>query len=227
MRHTITLSLLVLLIIPATLWAEDQLTSIPMPDPRISEWLSFVLFLPVGFGISFQLPLVMLFLQRIGLITVEMYLSKWRIAILVIFVIRTQARPWRSWPHPALAANSLGIVAVALALPYTPLGAWVGFVPPPLPMLLRWPRSPPSISQSPNRRTSGSSHGRRRESGARRRGPHAGPRARRFPSSQPPGGRGPSTGVRRGGVSPPSYGSPRPEAAIRFASGVPARRPGR
>ena len=37
MRHMITLSLLVLLIIPATLWAEDQLTSIPMPDPRISE----------------------------------------------------------------------------------------------------------------------------------------------------------------------------------------------
>lgn len=37
MRHTITLSLLVLLIIPATLWAEDLLTSIPMPDPRISE----------------------------------------------------------------------------------------------------------------------------------------------------------------------------------------------
>jgi sec-independent protein translocase protein TatC len=56
------------------------------PDPRISEWLSFVLFLPLGFGISFQLPLVMLFLHRIGVITVESYLSKWRIAILVIFV---------------------------------------------------------------------------------------------------------------------------------------------
>jgi sec-independent protein translocase protein TatC len=56
------------------------------PDPRISEWLGFVLFLPVGFGISFQLPLVMLFLHRIGIFTVESYLKKWRIAILVIFV---------------------------------------------------------------------------------------------------------------------------------------------
>ena len=36
-------------------------------DPRISEWLSFVLVLPLGFGISFQLPLVMLFLERIGI----------------------------------------------------------------------------------------------------------------------------------------------------------------
>ena len=36
------------------------------PDPRISEWLSFVIMMPLMFGISFQLPLVMLFLERIG-----------------------------------------------------------------------------------------------------------------------------------------------------------------
>jgi len=57
------------------------------PDPRISEWLSFVLILPLGFGISFQLPLVMLFLDRIGVFSVRVYLEKWRVAILVIFVI--------------------------------------------------------------------------------------------------------------------------------------------
>jgi hypothetical protein len=40
MSRTITLSLLLLLILPATLWAEDQpeqLTAIPQPEPRISE----------------------------------------------------------------------------------------------------------------------------------------------------------------------------------------------
>ena len=57
------------------------------PDPRISEWLSFVLFLPLGFGISFQLPLVMLLLNRIGIFTIEAYLEKWRIAVLIIFVL--------------------------------------------------------------------------------------------------------------------------------------------
>ena len=57
------------------------------PTMQISEWMSFVLMLPLGFGISFQLPLVMLFLQRIGIFTVENYLSKWRIAVLVISVI--------------------------------------------------------------------------------------------------------------------------------------------
>ncbi|HWK64332.1 MAG TPA: magnesium-translocating P-type ATPase [Rhizobiaceae bacterium] len=56
--------------------------------------------------------------------------------VLVIFVIRTRARPWLSWPHPALAASSLGIVALALALPFTPLGVWLGFVPLPVEVLL-------------------------------------------------------------------------------------------
>jgi len=53
-------------------------------EPRISEWLSFVLFLPLGFGIAFQLPLVMLFLERIGIFTVQTYIEKWRISIFVI-----------------------------------------------------------------------------------------------------------------------------------------------
>lgn len=57
------------------------------PTPQISEWMSFVLMLPLGFGISFQLPLVMLFLERIGIFTVESYLSKWRVAVLVISII--------------------------------------------------------------------------------------------------------------------------------------------
>ncbi len=57
------------------------------PDPRISEWLGFVLILPLGFGIAFQLPLVMLFLERIGIFTVQAYMAKWRLSILVIFVL--------------------------------------------------------------------------------------------------------------------------------------------
>jgi sec-independent protein translocase protein TatC len=57
------------------------------PDPRISEWLGFVLLLPIAFGISFQLPLVMLFLHRIGIFSLQNYLSKWRVAVLSIFVL--------------------------------------------------------------------------------------------------------------------------------------------
>ena len=56
-------------------------------EPRISEWISFVLMLPLGFGVAFQLPLVMLFIQRLGIITIEQFLDKWRVAVLVICVI--------------------------------------------------------------------------------------------------------------------------------------------
>lgn len=63
------------------------------PDPRISEWLGFVLLLPLGFGISFQLPLVMLFIERIGIFTANDFLEKWRIAVLAIFVISAVLTP--------------------------------------------------------------------------------------------------------------------------------------
>ena len=53
-------------------------------EPRITDWLSFVLILPLGFGLAFQLPLVMLFLERIGIFTVASYLSSWRMSVLVI-----------------------------------------------------------------------------------------------------------------------------------------------
>ncbi len=51
--------------------------------------------------------------------------------ILVIFIIRTNGRPWRNRPDPALAASSLTALLVAMVLPFTPLGTWFGFVTPP------------------------------------------------------------------------------------------------
>lgn len=57
------------------------------PVPRLTDWISFALMLPLGFGISFQLPMVMLLLERLGIFTVESYLSKWRVAVLVISIV--------------------------------------------------------------------------------------------------------------------------------------------
>jgi Mg2+-importing ATPase len=52
--------------------------------------------------------------------------------VLVIFVIRTPGSPLRSLPHPMLTATSLAVVVVAVALPFTPIGTWLGFVPLPM-----------------------------------------------------------------------------------------------
>ncbi len=51
--------------------------------------------------------------------------------VLVIFVIRTKRSPLASRPHPALAATSLAVVLVALALPFTAVGHRFGMAPPP------------------------------------------------------------------------------------------------
>jgi P-type Mg2+ transporter len=52
---------------------------------------------------------------------------------LVIFVIRTAGRPWTSPPSRALALGVGTSLAAGVALPFTPLAAWLGFTPlPPL-----------------------------------------------------------------------------------------------
>jgi sec-independent protein translocase protein TatC len=57
------------------------------PDLRISEWISFALLFPLGFGVSFQLPLVLFVLERVGIFSLQQYVARWRIAVLVIFVL--------------------------------------------------------------------------------------------------------------------------------------------
>ncbi|MGZ3408796.1 MAG: magnesium-translocating P-type ATPase [Xanthobacteraceae bacterium] len=49
--------------------------------------------------------------------------------VLVIFIIRTRRNPLRSRPNPLLAATSIGVVILGIALPYSALGRWFGFVP--------------------------------------------------------------------------------------------------
>jgi Mg2+-importing ATPase len=52
---------------------------------------------------------------------------------LVLFVIRTYERPWRSRPSVALTVSVLGVVVVGAVLPATPVAHVLGFVQLPLP----------------------------------------------------------------------------------------------
>jgi Mg2+-importing ATPase len=52
---------------------------------------------------------------------------------LVIFVIRTAGRPWKSRPSPALTWGVCACVVAGAVLPFTPLAPWLGLTPlPPL-----------------------------------------------------------------------------------------------
>ena len=63
------------------------------PDLRLNEWLGFAIMLPLVFGISFQTPLVMFFLNRIGLFTAQVYWKKWRYAVFILSVFSAIITP--------------------------------------------------------------------------------------------------------------------------------------
>ena len=85
-------------------------------DPRISEWIGFVLILPLGFGIAFQLPLVMFFLNRIGIFSIQAYLETWRIAVLVIFVISMFLTPADPMSMIMMAGPLTGLYFLGVAM---------------------------------------------------------------------------------------------------------------
>lgn len=67
-------------------------------QPRLSEYISMAMLMPLLFGVSFQLPLVMVFLERIGVCSVQSYKDNWRIAVLAISVasmlLTASPDPW-------------------------------------------------------------------------------------------------------------------------------------
>jgi Mg2+-importing ATPase len=63
------------------------------------------------------------------------FLESMATQILVIFIIRTNGRPWEDRPQRALVVSSLVALAAAMVLPFTPVGRWFGFEAPPPGML--------------------------------------------------------------------------------------------
>jgi sec-independent protein translocase protein TatC len=96
------------------LWFNDLMAVDPMP--RISDYLNFVMILPLGFGISFQLPLVMLFLERIGIFSVSTYLSHWRIAVLVIAFLAMILTPAEPYSMMFMATPLIGLYFFGILL---------------------------------------------------------------------------------------------------------------
>ena len=86
------------------------------PDIRFNEWLSFAILLPVLFGLSFQLPMIMLFLERIGIMTVESYLAKWRLAVFLIWAFAAVVTPVDVFSMASLALCMSGLYGLGILL---------------------------------------------------------------------------------------------------------------
>ncbi len=73
-------------------------------EPRLSEYLSFASILPLMFGIGFQLPLIMVFLERMNLVSIQVFVEKWRIAVFIISFISMILTP----PEPISMMMMMG-----------------------------------------------------------------------------------------------------------------------
>jgi sec-independent protein translocase protein TatC len=98
------------------------------PQIRLSEWISFAILFPVMFGLSFQLPLVMLFLERVSIFEVQDYRKKRRFAILAIAVISMVMTPSPDpgsmllMMFPLLCLYELGIYLCGISPSKRPFG---------------------------------------------------------------------------------------------------------
>jgi sec-independent protein translocase protein TatC len=63
------------------------------PDLRLKEWLGFAVWMPLVFGLSFQTPLVMLVLERVGLLSLASYQRKRRLAWFSLAAVAAIATP--------------------------------------------------------------------------------------------------------------------------------------
>ncbi len=77
--------------IAAMLWFNEWLGM--SADLRLNEWLGFALLMPIVFGASFQTPLVMMFMHKIGLVTVNMFRGHRKIAWFVMAVFAAVILP--------------------------------------------------------------------------------------------------------------------------------------
>ncbi len=95
--------------------------------PRLNEYMSFALFLPLGFGIAFQLPIVMLGLHRFGVVPVELFVSQWRIAVLAIAFLSMILTPAEVYSMIGLFVPLTGLYFFGILLcKYMPKGAGIG-----------------------------------------------------------------------------------------------------
>jgi sec-independent protein translocase protein TatC len=77
--------------VEALLWFNEWLGM--KPELRFSEWLGFAILMPVIFGLTFQTPLVMLFAERVGFLTIDTMRKNRKIAWFVMAIFAAIITP--------------------------------------------------------------------------------------------------------------------------------------
>ncbi|MCC6361097.1 MAG: preprotein translocase subunit TatC [Phycisphaerales bacterium] len=105
---------------PDERWAielpRDTRRGLITPHFKLDEYLSFVLVMTIAFGAAFQLPLVVIFLVRAGIMTAEQLGRSRRIVILVIVIIAGVLAPPDLTSHLLLSLPMLLLFEIGLLI---------------------------------------------------------------------------------------------------------------
>jgi len=100
-----------------TKWLLAQIPSGATFMPKIQENLLFIMRMYLGFGLVFQLPIVLMFLAKVGLITSKMLQSYWRQAIVILCIVAAAVTPsGDAITMLMLGTPLIGLYALSIAL---------------------------------------------------------------------------------------------------------------
>jgi P-type Mg2+ transporter len=115
----------------------DKVDTEELQKPRVMDMnfiRNFMLVIgPISSAFDFLTFYVMLVVLKANetLFQTGWFVESLSTQVLVIFIIRTRGNPFKSRAHPILVATSLTVVVIGATLPFTPIGVYFGFVPPP------------------------------------------------------------------------------------------------